>query len=259
MPNAYQIKDWDTHFENNRTRELKHMEWIPVPNKMDGDGYTELVDHPNGAAHFGAWIAIVEVASKCDPRGTLLREGRKPHDAASLARVTRLPRAVFEEVLPRLLEIGWLVDNPLPVEAFTEAPQEGAAKSQEDAPSRARAENGTEGNGTEGNGTEVGSQREGRAAAPNNRGNRVKLCDEAYLTELEHDPAYAGIDVRRAYHKMIRWCKEKRKEPTRGRFLNWLNREDRPLAGDADSSKSALTGRAAVEAVRQEKREQTHG
>jgi hypothetical protein len=35
---------------------------------MDGDGYTELVDHDDGAAHLGAWCAIVQIASKCDPR-----------------------------------------------------------------------------------------------------------------------------------------------------------------------------------------------
>src|SRR4051812_15271607 len=102
MP-LYRIRDWSKHFENNRTKELKHMTWVPMPNKMDGDGYTELVTHPNGAAHFGAWCALVEVASKCGDRGTLMREGAKPHDSASLQRITRLPAAVFDEAIPRLV------------------------------------------------------------------------------------------------------------------------------------------------------------
>ena len=46
---TYRIRDWQRHFENNRTRELKVMAWVPVPNKMDGDGYTELVTHPSSA------------------------------------------------------------------------------------------------------------------------------------------------------------------------------------------------------------------
>jgi hypothetical protein len=54
----YRVKDWSKIYENNRTRELKRMDWVPIPNKMDGDGFTELVDHPNGAAHLGAWLAL---------------------------------------------------------------------------------------------------------------------------------------------------------------------------------------------------------
>lgn len=152
MARILRIRNWDENFENNRTRELKKMDWVPVPTKQDGDGYTELVSHENGAAHLGAWLAIVEVAAKCDPRGTLLRESGKPHDSASLSRISRLPASVFEEVIPRLLTIGWLETQDEPANEVTEIPQEAAAPApQEGAASRAREErNGTEGNGTEG-------------------------------------------------------------------------------------------------------------
>src|SRR5689334_14443931 len=99
---TYRIRDWGKHFENNRTRELKDMRFVILPNKHDGDGYTELLDHKNGASHYGAWVAIVQVASKCEPRGTLLRDGDRPHDSTSLARLTRLPKSVFDEAIPRL-------------------------------------------------------------------------------------------------------------------------------------------------------------
>lgn len=111
MKPTYRIKDWYVHFENNRTRALKDLRFVILPNKQDGDGYTELVDHPNGAAHFGAWCALVQVASKCKPRGTLVREvheSAQAHDPKSLARVTRLPADVFQEAMPRLVQIGWL-------------------------------------------------------------------------------------------------------------------------------------------------------
>ena len=49
------VRDWDALYENNRTRGYKRLGWVPIPNRMDGDGYTELVDHENGAAHLGAW------------------------------------------------------------------------------------------------------------------------------------------------------------------------------------------------------------
>jgi len=141
---ALRITDWDEHYENNRTREMKRMSWVPMPVKHDGDGYTELLDHPNGAAHFGAWCALVQVAARCGTRGTLLRdsrttpqEGAESHNPASLARMTRIPEAVWVEVLPRLVSIGW-------IEGY-EIPQEGAAIPQ------VVAMNGTELNGTERN------------------------------------------------------------------------------------------------------------
>lgn len=105
---AFRVKDWNLLFENNRTRGLKHLDWVPMPNKMDGDGYTELVDHPNGAAHLGAWLAIVQIASRCHTRGALTRDNGRPHTPESLARISRIPVVIFEEALPRLLRIGWL-------------------------------------------------------------------------------------------------------------------------------------------------------
>jgi hypothetical protein len=112
------IIDWAKHFEPRRgTRAVKgRLSWVKVPIKMDSVGYTALVDHDNGAAHLGAWLAIVEVAAAqdLDKRGVLPRApGRNPHDhygiCQSLASITRMKVAVFEEVLPRLLhEIAWL-------------------------------------------------------------------------------------------------------------------------------------------------------
>lgn len=133
---VYRVRDWSRHFENNRTRELKELRFVILPNKHDGDGYTELLDHPNGAAHYGAWCSIVQVASKCDPRGTLLRDGARPHDSRSLSRLTRIPKETFDEALPRLVTVGWLIAEPAMGEAQgqqaqedREIPQEGAITS----------------------------------------------------------------------------------------------------------------------------------
>ena len=128
MP-VFRIKFWNKHYENNRTRELKKMDWVPIPNRMDGDGYTELVEHADGAAHFGCWIAIVEIASRCDPRGTLLRDGAAPHTPATLARLSRLPLGTMCEALVRLMKIGWIEDI---TNEFNDM-HEGAGKSQDDA------------------------------------------------------------------------------------------------------------------------------
>lgn len=146
----YAIVDWDTRYENNRTREMKVMQWVPVPNKHDGDGYTELLDHANGAAHFACWVTILQVASRCQPRGTLLRDNGSPHDSGSLARITRIPRQVFDEALPRLVSIGWLSSQVVDSQEVAGAcgipapiPQEGASSLR-----------GIEGNGMEQKGRE---------------------------------------------------------------------------------------------------------
>jgi len=150
----YCIKDWDRHFETHKTRILKHLTFVKLPNRQDGDGYTLLLDHPNGAAHYAAWVALVLVSSRgthpiglcSDPalwrrkapdierretpgierretpdlapichrcRGALIRDSHIGHDGASLARMTRIPAAIFDEALPRLAEIGWLEEAQL--------------------------------------------------------------------------------------------------------------------------------------------------
>jgi len=153
--NVLRVARWKDNFENNRTREMRTMAWVPVPVKLGGDGYTELIDHPNGAAHFGVWIAVLEVAAGCDIRGTLLRDSGRPHDASSISRLTRIPADMVREALGRLLEIGWLVadgcDDTAP-SCGVPAPScdEPAGEREMPAPSRVRREqNRTEQNRTE--------------------------------------------------------------------------------------------------------------
>lgn len=95
----YKIRDWSTRYENNRTRELKRIDWVPVPNSQDGEGYTLLIAQPDGPALLGAWLAILQVASRCGIRGTLLRDTQKPHDSASLSRLTRFPQDLIQRAL----------------------------------------------------------------------------------------------------------------------------------------------------------------
>jgi hypothetical protein len=146
---VYRIRDWSERFENNRTREMKSMLWVPLPNKHDGDGYTDLLDHTDGPAHYGAWVAIVQVASKCEPRGTLLRDTKKPHDIRSISRMTRFPATVIESAIPRLIEIGWLEQLDLTESELTAIPQAPAEKPQGGAPIPHPTDYGTERNGTE--------------------------------------------------------------------------------------------------------------
>jgi len=55
--------------------------------------------------------------------------------------------------------------------------------------------------------------------------------DEDWLNGLTTDPAFTCLDVRREHAKMAAWCRETNKQPTRRRFVNWLNRCDKPTEG----------------------------
>lgn len=56
------------------------------------------------------------------------------------------------------------------------------------------------------------------------------LPDPEWLAGLSKSAEYRGIDVQREHGKMARWCEVNRKQPTRRRFINWLNRIDQPMA-----------------------------
>lgn len=53
--------------------------------------------------------------------------------------------------------------------------------------------------------------------------------DEDWLNELSKNPAYGPLDVRRELAKMQAWCSANGKQPSRRRFINWLNRAERPI------------------------------
>lgn len=156
------IRDWNTLYENHDTRRLNTLAWVPVPNKLDGEGYACLVQYENGAAHLGVWLVILEIGSTCTPRGTLLRNlDGGPHTPLSLSLKSRIPVELFEEAIPRLLANRWL-------EAIEYDPDDMARQRHEEMARQRRGivaamphTSAAEGKGTEGNGTEEkGNERE---------------------------------------------------------------------------------------------------
>lgn len=122
----YSISNWGELFENNRTRELKKLDWIPVPNKQDGEGYTLAMEQKDGPALIGAWLIILQIASKCGTRGTLMRDTGIPHDSASIARQSRFPKTVIDRAIEFFSsrEVQWL--NIQEIKVDTEEPLEPA-------------------------------------------------------------------------------------------------------------------------------------
>ena len=57
-----------------------------------------------------------------------------------------------------------------------------------------------------------------------------KAADQDWITELEANEAYRGIDIKRELGKAQAWASVKGVGVTRQRFINWLNKVERPVA-----------------------------
>ena len=105
MPSFYRIRDWQDLYENNRTRELKNMCWIPVPVNLSGKGYCTIMEDDNGNRRkegpsiFGAFVSILEVAAECNPRGDLIDSDREPLSFTSLGKMCRISPQLIERTI----------------------------------------------------------------------------------------------------------------------------------------------------------------
>jgi hypothetical protein len=104
------ITDWADHYETAESRRIKDLSWVATPNGHDSVSFCQLLKHPNGMAHFGAWNLILQVASKCSTRGTLTYGKKCPraHDAETIAELTHGSVTIIKEAIGRLLDMGWL-------------------------------------------------------------------------------------------------------------------------------------------------------
>ena len=143
----YRVKDWNDHFENNRTRDMKSMAWVPVPNKHDGEGFQRIMQEKDGMIIYGCWHLILQVASKClRNRGTLLRDDGTPLNADSIALKTGWMKPKdFERAIAFLSspQVAWLERLTQDGKAIPQVPAEIP---------HPPARKGTEGKGIEGKG-----------------------------------------------------------------------------------------------------------
>lgn len=215
------------------------MKWIAVPTKQDGAGYLQLITQRNGPALFGAWIALVQVAGKCFPRGVLIRQNGRPHDPLSLSLQSRVPSVLFEKALPFFLdEVCWLES------ITTQQVADLAELSRARVYSRAQARDQFHQDNTQQDKTQPkpSAQRKS-AAAPRRAANPV---DDDYIAELQKGELYRELNVRQIYLQMIEWCKVRNKVPSRRRLINFLNnRLEDTLTGRTNEANFSSSGNSA--------------
>jgi hypothetical protein len=106
---TYSIRNWSELYETAETRKLKRMIWVPVPNKHDGRGLRRLMRRDDGVEILGAWILILQVASKMPQRG-LLEDQDGPLEPQDIADKTGADVLTITHALSVLSEqsIGWI-------------------------------------------------------------------------------------------------------------------------------------------------------
>lgn len=111
---TYQILDWDLHFENNKSREREKCSFCCVPNKQDGLGYGMLLSEPDGEALYGAFVAVVLIASKQKRRKGYLTANGLPGECPLSARQLAVKCRFKDTTIERMLkvcsspDIGWV-------------------------------------------------------------------------------------------------------------------------------------------------------
>jgi hypothetical protein len=65
---------------------------------------------------------------------------------------------------------------------------------------------------------------------------RNGLVDSEWIASLKADKTYEGIDVDKELGKLNQWCKIRQLTASRRRFINWLNRAEKPMIGNGSMS-----------------------
>lgn len=184
----YRIVDWENLYENNRTRNMKNMLWVPVPVKHDGYGYCQLVQEL-GAAGLGAWLAILQTAAKSHPRGTLMRDACNPHDAKSISIISRLDAKIIHKTIELCAtpDIGWLEVVEIQGDKIqtAEIPHL-PAEIPHDPARKGREGNGIEWNRTEGNGKTCPQAGDGGVPARCNHGSEADYKTKHLVSAQKH-------------------------------------------------------------------------
>ncbi len=109
----YQIKDWDKHFENYKSRDCEKCSYICMPNKQ-GLGWQRLMAEPDGIQLFGIWCLLLQTCSRHRKRnGWLTFDGLEESEQWTVEDLAFMWRCTSEQV-SRMLDVcssakvGWI-------------------------------------------------------------------------------------------------------------------------------------------------------
>lgn len=223
----YVIRDWNEHFEISESRKYKNLSWVALPNKHDGKSYRRLVRLEDGAAIFGVWIAIVQVASKCPERG-VLADADGPLTPEDISDKTGMSESLVVRALEVLSSerIKWIiaVENPSQGSPENAHFQWRASGVPGDSPGAPLIHNPTQPNPTLPNPTQpIGGGGGGKFESPG----RKSLGSDAVMDWADEQACLAGIDSLTdeariwIFAAAERSCRESSKNPS-GMFVSLI-------------------------------------
>lgn len=229
----YTIRDWAENYESADNRRTEGpLKWYMARVKMDSIGFARMTQEKDAAQLFGAWHLLLMIAANQDKdqRGKLARNG-VPLTCEDLEIMTRFPAKLFERALEFFASsrIAWITAVCWDVTDKSVNPQQDAGTSQKSAP-HITGEYSTVHNKT------LGASLPLAPASVESKSEKDDAkTDDQWLQELQGCIAYEGVNVRAEFAKMQTWCAANHKQPTRRRFVNWLNRCERPMANQQRS------------------------
>lgn len=230
MATLYTIRNWAEKYENGEARRVKGMlDWFKCPTKHDGLSYRRIMRRPDGLSLYGAWILIVAVAAKCEPRGVLQSEDG-PLTAEDIALKTGADeKAIFKAMqLFSSKEVAWLTRSTLDCESSVLGDQSSVPVLEERRGEERREEEIT----GEENSCAAASQ--AKTAAPPviewsgyefpTRGKKqVYRLPASKLAEYRE--SFPGMDVDREMRRAVQWCRDNEaKRKTAGGMPAFLSR-----------------------------------
>lgn len=231
--NVYQIKDWNSHFENAKSRERISCSFVCVPNKQHGLSFSRIMAEPDGAMIYGIWCLILGACSqqKKPREGWLTSDGYQtgtPWASEDLALKFRRPKSEIERALQVIVsqEIGWIITHEYPLSTRlvpAECPR-GIVKEEKEENRIEEKEVGLRPPSTIKT-PKVGTQPQAEPHLPSNLANDPalkKAADAQWLAELK--VKYSMLNVDQEIEKARRWAKGKGAKFSRPLVVSWLNR-----------------------------------
>lgn len=105
---ALHIVGWESYEHPDTKRSNANMPWVKTPTDHNGLSFIEIISHESGAAHFGVWNLLLQLAANGTPRGWLITNSGRIMGAKEIALKTRAKEPIVAEALSRLIAVGWL-------------------------------------------------------------------------------------------------------------------------------------------------------
>ena len=238
----YKIANWHALYEPCASRRTAGpMKWIPVVTKTDGFGFGLLRQQKNCTELLAAWYLLLGIAAKQDQetRGLIARDG-VPLTDEDLGLMTGFPAQIFSAAFSFFTQPrqGWMVKGePQSDGTFLFKSEQKCSDANIFVPT-GQDRTGQERTGDKKTAEQIAAGAATAGAVPvlaetptTKPAATTPPTDADWLDGLKRNPAYEGIDVLREHAKAAVWCENKHRTLSRARFINWLNRAERPMAG----------------------------